>query len=190
MIWHVSVGMAILWLSGSYGQVEASDSSLPNSVGLSLFMTLPEQKILEQNQVASFTLEHDELTAQDGEETISGSLIADPIEHTAKSIRYDGVILKSGKMIDVWLDGKRVLNTDDYADVALNEVNSTGQLSLTVGERSVKLFPGDSYPSDDITTENVIKPSAIESKEPDATGAGIESAGIAAEREVQGSALK
>ena len=79
MIWHVSVGMAILWLSGSYGQVEASDSSLPNSVGLSLFMTLPEQKILEQNQVASFTLEHDELTAQDGEETISGSLIADPI---------------------------------------------------------------------------------------------------------------
>ena len=137
MIWQVSVGMAILWLSGSYGQVEASDSSLPNSAGLSLFMTLPEQKILEQNQVASVTLEDNDLSEQDNKENFSDNEVAGSIQHTAKSIRYDGVILKGGKMVDVWLDGKRVLNADDYADAALNEVNSTGQLSLMVGELSL-----------------------------------------------------
>lgn len=186
MIWRVSISVVLFVLYSDSGRAQTSDLSLPEHTGLSLFMTLEdqkkleqrllEQKSLEQNHAGSITRQHD-VTVQHPEGVISHNrnVASDSIAATVKPIRYDGVILKQGQMVDVWLDGKRVLNTDDYAEADFTTVDSAGQLHLTIGEHSVRLFPGDSHPFYDTETKTRETSFEIQSNESDTSDIGYDS---------------
>ncbi len=152
---HLAKYLAVLFIYTFSVYAEASGKQTVPAE-LQLFMTASEQRQLEdkleQNRSALIEDKNSLLPSETvaDKQADAADVVVPNVSHEApviSPVRYDGIVLRDGQLIDIWINDTRISDLKEYTSSELQLLDATGRLSISHENYSAQLTPGQSFPA-------------------------------------------